>query len=190
MMVTSPQSPRPVDKKYKSIEESQHDLLKQEVADFMKKNPNIPPYAQKSLDGMNPSEKAWTAERDKNTVGMRNYLSGNINKINQTKINNDKNQAAGKLHNEIAAKNFPRYIDSLPMSGPENNPPVIPPILSRYDKPNQDLLSRYGQFKLENPFTDSRGAAFPPTSGRGGVPSVGSPTSADDIAAMRRALGK
>ena len=198
MINTSPQSPTPVTKKYNSIEESQNDVLTQDVANLMKENPNIPPYVRKSLEGTNPTEAAWTANRNANNVSMQEYLKRNINTINQGKADaaskvqaNIKNQASGQLANDIATKNFPRYIDPSLYSGiPENTPPVIPPFLGRYDKSNQDLHSLLAQFNERNPFTDSMGAAYPPAPMGGAVPRIGSPTNADDIEIMRRALGK
>lgn len=198
MMVTSPQYPRPVDKKYKNLGESQNDILTKEVAKLMKENPNIDPYVRQSLDGTNPSEKAWTAMRDKDNTGMQGFMRKAMNKINETKANLAKakenfakNQASGQLYNDVTAKNFPRYIDpNLLTSTPENKPPVFAPNLPYYSKDNQNQLAENKQFNLRNPFTDSIGAAYPPSAMGGSVPRIGSPTSAEDIAAMRKALGK
>ena len=85
MMVTSPQGPAPITKKYRSAEEAQEAILKQELGEFEKKNPNAPKYTQVSADGTNPSEKDWTAARDKNISGIRQHLQTNINTINQAK---------------------------------------------------------------------------------------------------------
>ena len=192
----TPQSPTPVPKNYNSIEESQKDVLTQDVANLMKENPNIPPYVRKSLEGTNPTEAAWTANRNANNVSMQEYLKRNINTINQGKADaaskvqaNIKNQASGQLYNDVTAKNFPRYIDPSLYSGiPENTPPVIPPFLGRYDKSNQDLHSLLAQFNERNPFTDSMGAAYPPASRGGSVPRIGSLTTENDpaLAAMLR----
>lgn len=193
MMVTSPQGPAPITKKYRSAEEAQHDTLKQELENFQKKNPNAPKYTQISADGTNPSEKDWTAARDKNTSGMRQYLQTNINTINQAKAdaaqreaNIIKNKASDKLYDEIVAKNTPRFNDPLPIIPPEAKPKVIPPNLGYYDKGNQNLLAQYEKFKAQNPYTDSYGNPLPPSSG-GAVPRVGAPSERGDTSAMRRA---
>ncbi len=195
-----PQSsaPAPVTKKYKNLGESQDDILTKEVDKIMKENPNITPYVRQSLDGTNPSEEAWTAMRDKNNIGMQDFMRKAMNKINETKANLAKakenfakNQASGQLYNDVTAKNFPRYIDpNLLTSTPENKPPVFAPNLSYYSKDNQNQLAENKQFNLRNPFTDSMGAAYPPSAMGGSVPRIGSPTNADDIEIMRRALGK
>lgn len=195
MTITSPQHPTPVTKKYRSAEEAQHDTLKQELGEFEKKNPNAPKYTQVSADGTNPSEKDWTAARDKNTSGMRQYLQTNINTINQAKAdaaqreaNIIKNKASDKMYDEIVAKNTPRFNDPLPIIPPEAKPKVIPPNLGYYDKGNQKLLADFEQYKKQNPYTDSYGNPLPPSSG-GAVPRVGFPTgefSAERMAEMLR----
>jgi hypothetical protein len=198
MTNTSPQYSTPVTKKYKNLGESQDDILTKEVAKLMKENPNIDPYVRQSLDGTNPSEEAWTAMRDKNNIGMQDFMRKAMNKINETKANLAKakenfakNQASGQLYNDVTAKNFPRYIDpNLLTSTPENKPPVFAPNLSYYSKGNQKQLAENAQFNLRNPFTDSMGAAYPPSAMGGSVPRIGSPTNADDIEIMRRSLGK
>lgn len=194
-MVTSPQSPAPITQKYRSAEEAQHETLKKELENFQKTNPNAPKYTQVSADGTNPSEKDWTAARDKNTLGMRQYLQTNINTINQAKAdaaqreaNIIKNKESDKMYDEIVAKNFPRFRDPLPIIPPEAKPKVIPPNLGYYDKDNQKLLADFEQYKKQNPYTDSYGNPLPPSSG-GAVPRVGSPTgefSAERMAEMLR----
>ena len=195
MMVTSPQGPAPITQKYRSAEEAQHETLKKELENFQKTNPNAPKYTQVSADGTNPSEKDWTAARDKNTLGMRQYLQTNINTINQAKAdaaqreaNIIKNKESDKMYDEIVAKNFPRFRDPLPIIPPEAKPKVIPPNLGYYDKGNQKLLAEFEQYKKQNPYTDSYGNPLPPSSG-GAVPRVGSPTgefSAERMAEMLR----
>ena len=195
MMVTSPQGPAPITKKYRSAEEAQEAILKQELGEFEKKNPNAPKYTQISADGTNPSEKDWTAARDKNISGIRQYLQTNINTINQAKAdaaqreaNIIKNKESDKMYDEIVAKNFPRFRDPLPIIPPEAKPKVIPPNLGYYDKGNQKLLAEFEQYKKQNPYTDSYGNPLPPSSG-GAVPRVGSPTgefSAERMAEMLR----
>ena len=195
MMVTSPQSPAPTIKKYRSAEEAQHETLKKELENFQKTNPNAPKYTQISADGTNPSEKDWTAARDKNISGIRQYLQTNINTINQAKAdaaqreaNIIKNKESDKMYDEIVAKNFPRFRDPLPIIPPEAKPKVIPPNLGYYDKDNQKLLAEFEQYKKQNPYTDSYGNPLPPSSG-GAVPRVGSPTgefSAERMAEMLR----
>ncbi len=193
MMVTSPQGPAPTIKKYRSAEEAQHDTLKQELENFQKTNPNAPKYTQVSADGTNPSEKDWTAARDKNISGMRQYLQTNINMINQAKAdaaqreaNIIKNKESDKMYDEIVAKNVPRFRDPLPIIPPEAKPKVIPPNLGYYDKDNQKLLADFEQYKKENPYTDSYGNPLSPPSG-GAVPIVGAPLKRGDISAMREA---
>ena len=195
MMVTSPQGPAPITQKYRSAEEAQHETLKKELENFQKTNPNAPKYTQVSADGTNPSEKDWTAARDKNISGIRQYLQTNINTINQAKAdaaqreaNIIKNKESDKMYDEIVAKNFPRFRDPLPIIPPEAKPKVIPPNLGYYDKGNQKLLAEFEQYKKQNPYTDSYGNPLPPSSG-GAVPRVGSPTgefSAERMAEMLR----
>jgi len=196
MMVTSPQSPAPITKKYRSAEEAQEAILKQELAEYEKKNPNAPKYTQISADGTNPSEKDWTAARDKNISGIRQHLQTNINTVNQAKAdaaqreaNILKNKASDKLYDEIVAKNTPRFNDPLPIIPPEAKPKVIPPNLGYYDKGNQKLLADFEQYKKENPYTDSYGNPLSPSSG-GAVPRVGAPRERGDTSAMREANEK
>jgi hypothetical protein len=193
MMVTSPQSPAPITKKYRSAEEAQEAILKQELGEFEKKNPNAPKYTQISADGKNLSEKEWTATRNKNIEGMRQSLQTNINMVNQAKAdaaqreaNIIKNKASDKLYDEIVAKNTPRFNDPLPIIPPEAKPKVIPPNLGYYDKGNQNLLANYEKFKTQNPYTDSYGNPLPPSSG-GAVPRVGASLERGDTSAMRKA---